>query len=341
MMKKTHSRTQKSRPHPKAAERHNSFFKEFPIEKLPRELRDAIWEEAFHIDRIKTLDRQLLDTSRILNSRQPPKSKSSTDSKYLARGYEAIFFEYRPSPISSICPESRAVAKRICERDQKAWLQRQATHLAVVISIVNEEGTEPLLPMLPVDNSLIIEFPDPTRDANNLVMRNWRIFNTPQLGSRFLELVLAAKDYQVKFRVPHCVSYGLPAPNSLKYLPSLEEAKKWIESDKVFHPQFISFHDSTAWGELKNIVSHYGDVEELVDHALNERLRQKIFRETLEPLKKLWETENEKLLRAGKGGLKSLPKIDVVAMVNLYQKADWNRCLSIPRDEDMMRWGVY
>ncbi|KAK4223609.1 hypothetical protein QBC38DRAFT_516602 [Podospora fimiseda] len=330
--------TRSSRPDQQARERHNSSLKDFPIEKLPKELRDAIWEEAFYIGQIKTPDQQPLRTSRI--SRQLPTNKSSADSKCLGRGYDAIFVEYRPSPIAGICLESRDVVKRVCERDEKPWLQRRETLVAVVISIVDAEGTEPLLPILPLDNYLIIEFPENKVSRDNSLMRNWRVFDIPHLSSRFLDLILVAKDYQIKFRHPYTIRYGLPAPTVSNPLPLTGESKKWLQSDK---PQFISFYDRTAWDQLKNIISHYGDVRHLINHALDVNLRSKIVTEVLEPLKKLWEVENKEHLRAGKQGLKPLPKIDVVAVIYLYEKREFYGCLELtpePRDIDFVSWRV-
>ncbi|KAK3984567.1 hypothetical protein QBC44DRAFT_336790 [Cladorrhinum sp. PSN332] len=220
------------------------------------------------------------------------------------------------------------------------WLQPQETEVPIVTSIIDEEGERSLLPMLPSENYLVFELPT-ERDAKNLKALNRGIYDNPVLGRRFLELVVAAKDNQIKIKLPQHETFVMGSGINEPALPA--EATKWVQRPQ--QARLISINDLDVWRELKGIASHCGYTWDLADRILKKQSRARMVNEALKPLQRLWECENKERLKAGQEALKPLPKIDVVLYLSMHYGGTvamlgFRGAPNSQAYNDMISWGV-
>lgn len=277
----------------------------FPIERLPKELRNTIWEEALHLEQndSKPPNPDLLVSLRIQKHWAPIAHDQSI--KWLAKGGSVNFFEFRSPEIAAVCPESREAAKRLCRQQKKEWLRGRESSVPFVVSFLAGKRV-PLLPILPPDDYLVFKFTGVPDNSDQSP------FHNRELGQRFLELLLAAKDNQVKIQLPEHETFCLESSATGRRLPKAAEG--WIKQ-----PRAISVNDHNAWTELMAIASHYGYPWEFADQMLNNpSSRAAVVDKAITPIHKLWQRENSRRAKSGMEALKELPKIDVVVLIDMH-----------------------
>ncbi|KAK4460194.1 hypothetical protein QBC42DRAFT_273016 [Cladorrhinum samala] len=306
----------------------------FPIERLPKELRNNIWEEALHLeeDNSKAPKPDLLVSLRIQDHRAHPKQHDKSI-KWLAKGGIVNFFEFKSPKLASVCPESREAAKRLGRKQNKEWLQGRERTTPSVVSFLAGTGV-PLLPLLPPDDYLVFNFANLPDTSDQSPFRN------RELGQRFLELLLAAKDNQVKIQLPEHETFCLESSVTGPPLPKAAEG--WVKQP----PRAISVNDLNAWAELMSIASHYGYPWEFANQMLNDpSSRAAVVDKAVAPIRKLWQQENKRRAKSGLEALKELPKIDAVVLIDMQQGGTigmlgFRGAPNKQHLKDMLDWGV-
>ena len=136
----------------------------------------------------------------------------------------------------------------------------------------------------------------------------------PALGSRLLELLLAAKDDQIKVLLPGHEYERFCVPLDTSREPTPPAARPWIGRKRL-----VSISESDIWKELGQIAAHYNIRWQLADKVLGERGREELVESAVKPLKELWVQENDRRNCAGLEDLAPLPKIDVCVQLELTQ----------------------
>lgn len=285
----------------------------FELTKLPRELRDMIWEYA-----IDDLNPQSDDPCWGVRQEGCDKVRygclgegndglpAQENDGWLAEGpdTEAIFCNRQPHPIAIVCKEAYAAALRYNGKLGRRDLGYRRR--VPIVTTIYQERTDSLLPILPPNNSPLVL---------NLA---YRPDNPHDLSSaRLLELVLAAKDDQIKLMLPEIEHFSLPFEYKEGGLPDVAQA--WLDKHGDRSP-LISFNNAAMWQELSTVYKSYKPTIWRATHEyLTKKGRKSIVRRAIGPLEKMWKYENRIRLRENKEALKPLPRIDVVVYVTPSQ----------------------
>lgn len=297
---------------------------QFPLPNLPLELRDKIWEES------------------IIQSHKSPSTSIDnrlTAAHQLGPTYISHFYSFASptlsslTTISSACRESHAATSRLLSQlppDEEYSLSRSETLVVILTNFYSHEK-----PQAAVD--FIQSSPDPVV----LHISSMNLTNAHE-AERVLAMVLAAKNYQVKL-LCHEERQSFVFPNGVKEAPA---TKDWVPQKS----RLVSVYDVRAWRELKGLADaaelSWEMVEGMVD-AKGER-RRKIVNGTVKLVEDLWERENEKRVKAGKEGLKPLPRMDVCVKVEVSQGGPMGMCFAfgamdaghIKAMEEMVNYGI-
>jgi hypothetical protein len=239
-----------------------------------------------------------------------------------------------------VCRESREVARRLWnngQTDKPLW-EHECT--VPVFQKLDTARTEPLNALLaidpPAENHLVLDLRSELRPA----------FEGPtsplaslRHGRRLLDLLLAAKDDQIKVLLRETQTFCLPYGAGTPPLPPAAEG--WIKGTRL-----VSINDVSAWEELKEIGAHYGlpwPFAETVLGGLSSRTG--LVADAVRPLQSLWERESARRKKAKMERLKPLPRIDVVTYVEVSRGGTIGMLgfTGVPDPaalKDLLAWGV-
>ncbi|KAK0613555.1 hypothetical protein B0T14DRAFT_526478 [Immersiella caudata] len=165
----------------------------------------------------------------------------------------------------------------------------------------------PIIQSSPPENQLALSI-------GQMVTASPELLTDPEQGSPLLELLLAAKDDQVKVLLSPTDYQRFCVPVDIPTQPTPPVARQWIGQKLL-----VSINDLGVWEELNGIAAHYGLRWELAEKILNEKGRKELAQDSLKPLQELWVRKNEERRSAGLEALKSLPRIDVCVHLEMTQ----------------------
>ncbi|KAK4038496.1 hypothetical protein C8A01DRAFT_17418, partial [Parachaetomium inaequale] len=281
----------------------------FPIMALPRELRDKIWEECFWLIRTGPLHPPCSPFPKhSVVLRDPNRNGVS-----LGTGHHAPFYTRQAPPIALVCRESREVARRTWSKGQKEgkplWEHECTVPVLQQIDTARTDSSITLLAIHPPENHLVLDLRSELRPAYG---GGTSPLASSVHGARLLDLVLAAKDDQIKVLLPETQTFCLPYGPGTPPLPPA--AQGWLSETR----RLVSVNDVGAWEELGGIAAHYGLPWPFADTVLGGLLsRAKLVADAVRPLQSLWERESARRKHANMGRLKPLPRIDAVTYVEV------------------------
>lgn len=295
----------------------------FPLNKLPLELREQIWEQA------------ILATVDTPKPSQPSSSGKEAISPFcLADISTARLYSLEPPSVAKTCHEALAVANRLQRKDH-AIFEREGT--VTVINALKTARKEPLVPLLDDDKQLVLSIDSIVQRAPDLLsLRRNKIKG----AHRVLDLLIAAKDGQIKVCTSECQRFILP-----KEVPAGTSSAA-VRSGWVNQLRLVSLNDARSWEELQGLEPGTWLPWDFMDGVLdnNSKKRKMYVKKTLGVLENFWKRENQRRDRHGLEQLGPLPEVDVVAWVHVMdaEKAmyvGWSR-----QDRgifyDIMGWGV-
>ncbi|KAK5654913.1 hypothetical protein OQA88_6669 [Cercophora sp. LCS_1] len=272
--------------------------KTFPLAKLPLEVREKIWQESIPLTRRrprKRNDERAVELYDHLSS----------------WGSSSEYYVYATPVIASVCRESRAVVERLQRRGGKDAFELRAITTFILEDLDVHWSRNPTRPMAPpvqgTDFPLVLDLPVITTHNEKALS----LARGPRKhGDRVIQLLLAAKDYQIKVLGRTRQRFVLP-PGTPKAI-----AKGWYErSDSGV----VSVHDMAIWRELKSIATAVNLPWKMADTMLDVGSpdRQHLIDRALKPLRDLWGRHDARQRRAGMEEAKPLPKIDVILRVQV------------------------
>ena len=306
--------------------------------KLPRELRDMVWDNAFADSSPPrtyagpTSNGPCWGVRRRGHGTIRYGSPGEEDDGWLAAGPDArnIFCSRQPHPIATVCKEAwQAFLRYNRQPGRHVW------ELEYSVPIVNDiyERTDSLLPILPPkDMPLVLNLEDYIKCPDRLWSR------------RVLEVVLAAQDDQIKLLLPGVKYFCLPLGPGEPPLPAAATA--WVKKHGQRTP-LVSVNDAAMWRELSDIAKYYELAWPFANSLHKKTGRRSIVKSAVGLLERIWKRENTLRLKENGEGLKPLPRIDVVVYVSMkHGNRRFSGVRGVPSAsalqayDDMVRWGV-
>jgi len=178
-MPKSISKRKAPRAKPKAnPDNVKPLANDFPLSKLPPELREKVWEECLTL------------------TRRPAIKKTVGAVKGFGRASESIFCEFTASPIASVCREARAVVQRLQRRGCEDAFMKRERLVAVLLELSGAKRNTPLASLIERRDSTVV------LDLETMVYINPGALSLARgpgkHGARIIELLLAARDKQIK-----------------------------------------------------------------------------------------------------------------------------------------------
>jgi len=287
----------------------------FPLNKLPPELREQIWQDCLPL------------------ARHPAEKSHLVPLRKFGPAFRGPFYGYRPSAVWSVCQESHAAVKRLERRCQGGQLvmERRSFQLAVLEGLKSAKTTESLLPLLDDGKYLGLALDQMLANNGRLLSRM-----TGNNHERMLELLLGASDFQIKLVVRRSFTCVVP----YKWHPAVTEG--WLGQTRL-----VSLSDTQTWAELDDIgvadgwhPSDRGQFSGFLGHRgiPDLALRRAMFSRALAPLVAMWEREDKSQREQGQEPLKPLPRMDVCVWVTITDESlVWSPYTPPPYPWDMVR----
>ncbi|KAK0646917.1 hypothetical protein B0T16DRAFT_170967 [Cercophora newfieldiana] len=283
------------------ASRAQPLARQFPLAKLPLELREKVWEES------------------ILFARQPRRQNNTEQVRKFGAVDVATFYTFGSPALAAVCREAHAVVKRLQRNGDKDAFVNHETRVGVLYHLADDNKELRLASLVEGNNiPLVLDMPWITLNQKNALSLQR---GPNKHGQRVMELLLAAKDNQIKIVYEQHHKFILPC--TIANLRAV--ARGWLWGKRL-----VSVHDKLAWEELKSIAAAVGLPWALPDALLDAdpARRMEIVAKAMGPVEDLWKREDQRLKRSGKAGAEPLPKIDVCIRVHvgrtLGPRDDWD-----------------
>ncbi|KAK5654911.1 hypothetical protein OQA88_6667 [Cercophora sp. LCS_1] len=288
------SKSKVSKPKPRAK------TTTFPLNKLPLELREQVWEQALLTgdpSKLSPSECFVPDYSRWSDGGAIP----AADPRWPGGNDLTVWYTRALPPAAHTCQESLAVANRLQRKEPDTFAREEMIR---VLHSIDKTKKHSLAYLLDGGEQLVLNIDSILSGAPTLLsLRRWCL----EQAHRVLELLRAAKDGQIKVCLTRAQRLSIPLGLASKV------PKGWRTRTRL-----VSFKDVHVWEELR-------EMAKLADRYRGCRFAEMLdddswemkhyLKSTKGVLENFWKRENARRQRHGLEELGKMPEIDVAVWV--------------------------